>query len=60
LRESLGGGEGGPDTMGFALGEIKCLRRSLPFDGRIRTVWFLAAAVVTGLMVALLALTPLR
>jgi hypothetical protein len=43
-----------------ALDEIQYLRCSLPFDGRIRTEWFLIAAVVTGLLLVLLALTPLR
>jgi hypothetical protein len=54
------GGEGGPNTIAAGFGELEALRRSLPFGGRVRSEWFLVAAVTTGLLVALLAVAPLR
>lgn len=54
------GGEGGPNTLRAALSELEILRRSLPFDGRIRTQWFLVAAVATGALIVIFAVAPLR
>jgi hypothetical protein len=53
------GGEGGPAPMLTGLGEVDLMRGSLPFGGRIGSVWFGTAAVVTSVVVVLLALAPI-